>query len=109
MKKLIFASAIALAAAAVPVAPADAHVFFGLGSGYFGFGPFGDFYNSYSEYPFYGPYYGGPYYDTYIGPGYKRGYGSFAVPNRDRDCRIEVVRHRSHHHWVRRGIRVCGY
>ena len=52
MKKLLFASLIAVASAAATVAPADAHGFLGLG-----FGPFGG-------YPFYGgPFYGGPVYE----------------------------------------------
>ena len=109
MRKLLLASIIALASAAAMVAPADARVF--LGGSYFGFGPFGDFYDSYGAYPFYGPYWGGPYYD--YGPRYHGGYVApyphryYAV--RYRHCRIETLRHRSHHHWVIREVRVCGY
>ena len=47
MKKLLLASMIAIASAAATIAPADAHVFFGIGVG------------GYEPSPFYGPYYGG--------------------------------------------------
>ncbi|KUM23640.1 hypothetical protein AU467_33130 [Mesorhizobium loti] len=113
MRKLLLASVIAIASAGATLAPADARVFFGTG-GYFGFGPFGDFYDSYGPYPSYGPYWGGPYYD--YGPRSYGEYGgllrypdSYYAYRTYRHCRIETVRHRSHHHWVRREIRVCGY
>ena len=117
MRKLLFASVIALASGAALASPADAHVFFGIGGGYFGFGPFGDFYDNSGPYPFYGPYYGGPYYDHY-GSSYSGGYdGGYVAPyphryyayRHDRHCRTEFVRHWRNHHWVGREISVCGY
>jgi hypothetical protein len=116
MKKLLLASVIAIGMAAAMVGPADANVF--LGGSYFGFGPFGDFYDSYGPYPFYGPYWGGPYYDSGGHDDGGRYYGAYPTRHvaphgyyayHHRHCRIETVGHRSHHHWVRRNVRVCGY
>lgn len=112
MRKLLLASVIAIALAAALTTLADARIYPGTGGGYFGFGPFGDFYDSYGPYPSYGPYWGGPYYD--YGPRSYNNYdGGYVVryPHRyaSRQCRIEMVRHWSHHHWVRREARVCGY
>ncbi|TIQ27193.1 MAG: hypothetical protein E5X48_33160 [Mesorhizobium sp.] len=111
MRKLLLASAVAIAAAVA--APADARVFLGSGGGYFGFGPFGDFYDSYGDYPSYGPYWGGPYYD--YGPRAYNDYDSSYVArypqNRyahDRHCRLERVSHWRHHHRVVERVRVCG-
>ncbi|SFO64266.1 hypothetical protein SAMN03159463_02464 [Mesorhizobium sp. NFR06] len=110
MRKLLLASVIAIASAAALATPADARTFASAGSGYFGFGPFGDFYDSYGPYPFYGPYWGGPYYDS--GPGAYDGHGGGYVmryPHAyQRQCRTEMVRHWRNHHWVWREARVCG-
>ncbi len=111
MRKLVLASVIALASAAAMVSPADAHVYMGVGS-YFGFGPFGDFYDD-SPVPVYGPYfgaprydYGGPYYDEYdssVVIGYPQTYYS----HHHRHCRLEHVTHWRHHHRVVERVRVC--
>jgi len=105
MRKILLASIVAIAAAAATIAPAGAHVFSGGGS-YFGFGPFGDFYDSYGPYPFYGPYWGGPYYDNS-----DRGYGNdggYVAPPYRAHCRLERVSHWRHHHRVVERARVCG-
>lgn len=113
MRKLILASVIAIVSAATLATPANARVF--LGGSYFGFGPWGDFYDSNGPYPFYGPYWGGPYYDD--GPRYYGDYdGGYIVrtPHRyyayrpDRRCHLESVKHWRHHHRVVERVRVCG-
>ncbi|TPK96235.1 MULTISPECIES: hypothetical protein [unclassified Mesorhizobium] len=116
MKKFLFASVFALASTAAVVTSADAGNVF-LGGSYFGYGPFGDFYDSYNYAPVYGSYWGGPYLDD--GPGYGPAYsndyegGYVAPPSRyrvvkhGRHCRIETVRTRSHDHRFTREARVC--
>ena len=113
MTKLMFAAAVALASAIAIVAPAKAGNVF-LGGSYFDYGPFGDFYDSYSDAPVYGSYWGGSYLDD--GPGYGPAHaneGSSYVPapnavHARRHCRIETVRARSHDHRFMRQVRVCG-
>jgi hypothetical protein len=114
MKKLLFASVIALASAIAIVAPANAGNVF-LGGSYFDYGPFGDFYDSYGSVPVYGSYWGGSYLDDGpgYGPAYGNDYGSSYVASPTavharRHCRIEVVRTRSHDHRFMRQVRVCG-
>ncbi|TPI36060.1 hypothetical protein FJW07_05755 [Mesorhizobium sp. B3-1-9] len=110
MRKLVFASLLALASAATTVMPADAGNVF-LGGSYFDYGPFGDFYDSYGSVPVYGSYWGGPYLN--YAPGEHDDHDSFYVapPNAAharRHCRIEMVRTRSHDHRFMRQVRVCG-
>ncbi|OHV73758.1 hypothetical protein LCM4576_15915 [Mesorhizobium sp. LCM 4576] len=112
MKKLLFASVIALASAVAIAAPANAGNVF-LGGSYFDYGPFGDFYDSYNQAPVYGSYWGGSYLDE--GPGYGPAYGNdgssyVAPPNvvhARRHCRIEAVRTGSHDRRFTREVRVC--
>lgn len=109
MKNFLIVSTIALGAALATAAPASAHVYLGIGGGYFGFGPFGDFYDDNGPYPFYGPYYGGPYYDS--GYGDESDYdGGYVTPYHAhyRHCRLERVSHLRHHHRVVERVRVCG-
>ena len=110
MRKFLFASL--LASAAAIAAPADAGNVF-LGGSYFDYGPFGDFYDSYGSVPVYGSYWGGPYLN--YAPGEKDDYDSdyVAPPARyhavhhGRHCRIEMVRTRSGDHRFMRQVRVC--
>ncbi|MDX8527507.1 hypothetical protein RFM68_23695 [Mesorhizobium sp. MSK_1335] len=113
MKKFLFASVVAVASAAAIVTPADAGNVF-LGGSYFDYGPFGDFYDSYSNAPVYGSYWGGPYLN--YGPGEEDDYdgGYVAPPTRyhvvryGRHCRMETVTRRSHDRRFSREVRVCG-
>ncbi len=109
MRKLLFASVIAIASAAAIATPADAGNVF-LGGSYFDYGPFGDFYDSYGSVPVYGSYWGGPYLN--YAPGERDDYDSsyVAPPNAvhtRRHCRIEAVRTRSADHRFMRQVRVC--
>src|SRR5690349_14147621 len=87
MKKLLLASAIAVASAVATVAPADAHVFLGFGMG------------GYEPYPFYGgPYYGcyRNYSDDYY-PGYVVRYPHYRYYGYHRYHRYYIYHHRYHH------------
>ncbi|WP_296745195.1 hypothetical protein [Mesorhizobium sp.] len=115
MRKRLFACILALASAAAIATPANAGGEF-LGGSYFGYGPFGDFYDNYSPSASYGAYWGGPYLEhgpPGYSPAYSDDYGYVAGPNRYyatryQHCRIETVRQRTRDHWVSRQMRVCG-
>ncbi|BCG87045.1 MULTISPECIES: hypothetical protein [unclassified Mesorhizobium] len=103
MKKLLFASLIAIASAAAMIAPAEArsHVFIGIGGydNYYG----NDYGNDYYDGDYGGRYVYGPY-DPYD-DGYRYRPRYF---HRHHRCHLELVSHWRHHHRIVEEIRVCG-